>query len=896
MTQLMERLFVIDATGYIYRSYFAIRGMSNSQGHATNALFGFVRSLNKLIKDFAPQHIVAVFDGPGGAGPRQELYAEYKMNRLATPDDLPPQREWAQEFCEMMGIPLLVVPGVEADDVMGSIATWAEKSGCEVMICSSDKDMVQLIDDKVKVLQTHKDNLVVDIEKTQEIYGIHPSQMIDYLAMVGDSSDNVPGIPGIGPKTASKLLQQYQTLDELLQHPEKAGSPKQQDKFREFAPQAKLSRKLVTIDTRVEIPLEADFYRRRQPEFTSLRDFFSSMDFRSMLTELQEAHPEVAPQPVKSTQEPGVYHLVDDKQALEALLESLSKHKSLCVDTETSSEDPIRAEIVGVGLGVEPGEAWYIPFNGKLGASAALSLLKPFLESTERAYYGQNIKYDYHVLQNHGIRLRNIDFDTMLASYLLSAHSHRHSLDALAKQYFDHEMTPISALIGKGKKQLSMADVALQQVCDYCCEDVDYTCRLRQQLEQELKERKLLDLLNELELPLMKVLAHMERQGIFVDRKVLDDKSKVLREHLDRLAGEIFEIADQEFNLNSPKQVGEVLFEKMHIPPVKKTSTGYSTSAEVLETLAIEHPIARKILDFRAMEKLRSTYIEALPEYINPNTGRIHCSFVQSMAATGRLSSRDPNLQNIPVRTEEGREIRAAFRPEKPNWSFLAADYSQIELRLLAHFSQDPTLQAAFRDGADIHTHTAARMLDIPLDEVTKEQRSQAKAVNFGIIYGQQAFGLSKQLGIPVKTASEFIKRYFERYPKVQAYIEQCKQAAHKSGKAVTMFGRERIIPEINNRNAAVRAQAERLAVNTPLQGSQADLIKKAMLTVEAELLKQQKLAYLVLQIHDELILEVPDHELIDVEHIVRCAMEKVCKLSVPLLVNVSSGKTWRDC
>ncbi|MEC7839919.1 MAG: DNA polymerase I [Chlamydiota bacterium] len=885
----MSKLFIIDASGFLYRSYHAIQNMTNPEGESTNALFGFIRSILKLKKDFSPSHIVAVFDGPNSTSKRKAIYNEYKANRSSMPEDLRYQIQWARDFCEMGGIPLLNISDVEADDTMGSVAVWASKEFEEVFLCTADKDMAQLVGNGIKLLNTHKDNLMMDSTGVKEKFGVPPEKIIDFLAITGDSSDNVPGLPGFGPKTAVTLLNDFDSLENILANPEKIPGKKKQETIRNESEKALISKELVTIDTSVDFPKENSFFQIKDFETATLQEFFSRMNFNSFLKEMGLTTE-------NSEKEPLEYTLVDDEVELDQLITYLSKQKEVCFDTETTGLKPLQAELVGVGFCVEPKKAWYIPTNGKLGIDTVISKLKPLLSGGKVGLYGHNLKYDYQIMANYGISLQNICFDTILASAILNSHNRQHSLDALTLQYFNKTKIPTSDLLGKGKKQITMLEVPIQTVSDYCCEDVDYTCRLKLIFEEELKKRKLEKLFNELELPLLKILARMERQGIFLDTPCLKDQGVIVEEKIKDLSTEIHEIAGEDFNINSPKQLSHILFEKMGITPPKKTATGFSTNAEVLETLKADHPIAEKILDYRTVEKLRSTYIHTLPDEVNPKTHRIHCTFNQFVAATGRLSCQDPNLQNIPIRNPLGRNIREAFRPEKKGWSFLAADYSQIELRLLAHFSGDPNLIDAFLRGDDIHAHTASTIFKVPLEEVTKEMRYRAKAVNFGVIYGQQAFGLARELGIDFKDAKAFIDMYFETFPKVKSFIDSSKEKARKAGKATTITGRERILPEINSKNPQIRSAAERLAVNTPLQGSAADLIKKAMIKIDELLRKEDYLGYMILQIHDELIFELPDFEVPIIESIVKSNMENALKLDVPLVVNISIGKNWKEC
>ncbi len=901
----MKSLFVVDASGVLYRSYFAMTNMTNGKGESTNSLFGFVRALFKLMKDFHPTHLVAVFDGPNNAKQRLEIYPKYKAHRLEMPSDLRHQIAWARQFCEMYGIPFLNVPEVEADDTMGTLAKWGVTHGADVFLCTSDKDMCQLVNGKVKIIHTHKENAIIGSEEVEAQFGVPPSQIVDYLAITGDASDNVPGLSGFGPKTAAELLKKFGTLDYILDHPGEVSGAKKQQTIVQERENALISRRLVTIDLHVPVPHETEFYRLKPPKIDETRHFFTEMNFRSFYKELEAAtEAEKIAAPETGTTQPTPhkitthYHTIHTQEELEHLVEKLRKEKEICIDTETTSVRAMEAELVGIGLGVKPGEAWYIPLNGLIVPQKVISTLKPLLENHSIGFYGHNIKYDMHVLKNHGLNLKNICFDTIVASYILNSHQRQHSLDQLSLEYFDKVKIPISDLIGKGKTQTTMKTVSIPLVTDYCCEDVDYTCRLKQVLQEQLKSRELETIYYTLELPLLTVLFEMEENGIYVDLHTLHKNGKIVAHQIAQIQHTIFEQAEETFNLNSTESLARVLVEKFGVKLTKKTpKTGkFALDAEVLDTVRDQHPIVETILNYRTLEKLRSTYFDSLEKEINPRTHRIHTTYNQFIAATGRLSSTEPNLQNIPVRTEEGRNIREAFRPEKEGWSFLGADYSQIELRLLAHLSEDPHLVEAFVNGEDIHAHTAASIFHIPVHEVTKEQRQYAKVVNFGVIYGQQAFGLARELKISNKEAQAFIDMYFKLYSGVKEYLEECKERSRKTGKAVTFTGRERLIPEINNSNRMIRTAAERLAINTPLQGSSADLIKKAMLDMD-QVLKEKKLqSMLILQVHDELVFEVPDSELSLMKSLVKEKMESVMKLKVPLVVDIAVGKNWKEC
>jgi DNA polymerase-1 len=883
----MKELFLLDASGYLYRSYFAIRGITNGKGESTNALFGFIRSILKLQKDFPVTHFAAVFDGPKGIEKRVQIYRDYKAHRAKMPDDLRYQMGWAQQFCDLYGLPKLVIEGVEADDTLGACAQVGLNHSMKTYLCTTDKDLAQLVNDHVFLLNTFKENLISGAKEVEETFGVPPEKMVDYLAICGDASDNVPGISGIGPKTASTLLKTYGSLDQLLQIPEGL-TPKQKSAFEENKEIVLMSRDLVTIDTNVVVPQDLDFYQIKKCDPEPLKAFYASMGFNSLLKELKETAPQ--------KEEVYSYELIESQQALEKLIEELQKQKELCFDTETTSINPLVADIVGIGIGYQEGKAWYIPLNGNIEKAQALALLKPLFENPEISFYGHNVKYDWHVMKGCGITIKNIGFDTIIASYLLNSHQRQHSLDHLCLTLFGKVKIPITDLIGKGKNEISMLDVPIEKVATYCAEDVDYTIRLKNVLEKQLKERGLEKLFYKIELPLLSVLAHMEQNGIYVDTTILKKQGIEISKECQNLAEQIYQLAGQEFNINSPKQVSEILFGKIGIRPPKKTETGFSTSAQVLEEIEHLHPIIGKILEYRTVEKLRSTYIETLPLEVNPKTGRIHPNFNQSGTATGRLSCQDPNLQNIPIRTDVGSRIREAFEPQVKTASFLSADYSQIELRILAHFSEDPNLIQAFLSGVDIHAYTASLVFGISPKDVTKEQRRQAKAVNFGIIYGQQAFGLSKELGISVDEAKKFIAAYFQQYPKVKDFLESCKESARKTSKAVTICGRERQIPEILSKNPQLRGFAERLAINTPLQGTAADLIKIAMIGLDKILEKNPQFGKMVLQIHDELIFEVPDSQLDKFSLLVKETMEGALKFKVPLIVDISVGKNWKSC
>lgn len=885
----MPDLFLVDASGYLYRSYFAMQPMTNSRGESTHALFGFVRSLLKLCRDFSPQYLVAVFDGPDNARSRKAVFPEYKAHRKEMPGDLREQIEQAKIWCRCMGISQISMEGVEADDVMGSIAVQMQASHqASVYLCTSDKDMGQVVGPSVFLLNTFKENQILDERGVEAQFGVSPRQIVDFLTLTGDVSDNVPGVSGFGPKTAADYLQKFGSLEVILELPEHVLGEKKWLALQQAKATMAVSRQLLALSTRLAVPQHLEEMALQDADMAALMDFYRQHGFHSLLG--KEAEGKAA--------ETWVYCLVDDEASFQELLLRCQREKEICIDTKTTSWMALLARLVGIGLGFpsSPNMAWYIPMGGGLGKERVLSDLKPILEDPSKSFVGHHLKYTRHVLQNEGIVLGRIGFDTLLASYLLHSHSRQHGLDFLAQEYLRVKKTSIEDGMGKGKLRISMEEVPVPQITDYCGEDVVVTMHLQSHFAPQLEARGLGELFREMELPLVSVLGDMERRGIFLDIPCLARVTEEVGRELVRLQQTIYVLAGRELNLNSPKQLAKLLFEDFGLLPPKKTATGYSTDAETLEVLQGAHPLIPLLLEYRTLEKLRSTYLESLPLDVLPVTGRIHCTFNQSGTATGRLSCQDPNLQNIPVRTSLGKRIREAFRPEREGWCFLSADYSQIELRLLAHFSQDPMLIQAFQRREDVHRLTASLIFATPLLEVSQEQRQQAKAVNFGVIYGQQAFGLAKELGIAQKKAAAFIEAYFARYPKVRDYLELSKERARETGKATTLFGREREIPEIRSKNPSLRQAAERLAVNTPLQGSQADLIKKAMLEVDHCIRQRGMQAFLVLQIHDELLFEVPEEEAVEMTHLVKERMEKTVQLLVPLEVDVHLGKNWKEC
>jgi DNA polymerase-1 len=879
-----KRLFVIDGPSYAYRAYYAIRGLSNSQGTPTNAVFGFANTLRKLIADFSPDYLVVAFDAPGPTF-RHEKYAEYKSQRKPMPEDLSLQIPLIKELIAAFRIPLFEKAGFEADDIMGTFALQGEKAGLEVYLVTGDKDMFQLVNDNVKILQTHKDNRIFGVEEVKEQFAIEPRLFIDVLALAGDPTDNIPGVPGIGQKTAFALVSQFGDLESVLRNVEKIPGEKRKENLRNYARQARDSRDLAVVDTGVPVELDlqaAEFTGGDEPK---LRALYERLEFRRLLAEVTEQKEDWQAD----------YRLISSEEELADLRRRLNTLREFVVDVETTGRDPFSSELVGVSLAFQEGLAFYIPCNGALSKNDVLSFLKEVLEKKDVRLIGQNIKFDMQVLAQNGVEIESPAFDTMVAAYLLRHERSSISLSNLSIEFLEHKMIPISDLIGSGSQAITMKEVPLEKASQYSCGDADVTLRLKRILERELHAKGLKTLFQEIEIPLIPVLAGMERNGVFVDRDFLKAMSGDFRARMEELTQQIHSMAGEAFNLDSPKQLSNILFDKLNLPPQKKTKTGHSTDMSVLEKLARLHDLPKTVLDYRQLAKLRSTYIDALPSLINPRTGRIHTSFNQTVTATGRLSSSNPNLQNIPVRTELGRRIRQAFVAEKEGWRLLSADYSQIELRIFAHLAQDEAMIQAFRRGEDIHAYTASLMYGVPLPEVTEEMRYRAKAVNFGIIYGQQAYGLSNQLKISISEAESFLQQYFARYPAVKRYMEESVSRAEEAGFVTTLFNRRREIPQLASSSLASRQNGRRMAINTPVQGSAADIIKIAMINVDRRLRKRKLEAKMIIQIHDELVFELPEEEIDSLRTMIVEEMESVIQLSVPLRVETKLGGNWAE-
>jgi len=886
-----KTIYLIDGTAYIHRAYHAIRGLTNSKGLPTNATFGFTRMLLKLMEDRCPAYIGMFFDAKGPTF-RHEMYKEYKANRPAMPEDMAMQIPYIKEITAAFNLPIIELQGYEADDLIGTLARAAEKEGYEVIMVTGDKDFMQLVTNKAAIWDPMKD-IIINLKTIREKFGIEPHQMIDVQGLSGDSTDNVPGVPGIGQKTALDLIKTYHSMQELYEKLETITKKKQRENLENFKDLAFLSRELVTINTAVPVDTELAAFKVTAPDKKKLGELFQDLEFR----QLQQSVPDQADLSHKD------YQAVMDMDALLKLIRQLENSGLFALDTETTSINPMQAKLVGLSFATRANQAFYIPCtHNYLGApeqldlQAVLEQLKPVLENPEIKKVGQNIKYDWMVLVRHGIDLQGVAFDTMLASYLLNPSKRAHNLDQIALDFLDHKTITYEQVAGKGKNALTFSQVPVDKAIPYACEDADITLMAQDILMSGLKELDLEELMDTVEMPLVPVLMRMEMQGAGIDVDRLQELSKSFGQELDALEGSIHGLAGEAFNIKSSQQLGRILFEKLQLPVQKKTKkkTGYSTDVSVLTTLAEHHELPALILKHRTLAKLKSTYADALVELVNPETGRIHTSYNQTVAVTGRLSSSDPNLQNIPIRTEDGRKIRQAFIPRQ-DWYLVSADYSQVELRILAHCSEDDILIQAFREDEDIHTRTACEVFQIEPQSMTVELRRQAKAINFGIIYGMSAFGLSRQLDISNKMAKTYIDHYFSRYRGVKHFMDQTIADARQTRRTSTLLGRIRILPDIDSNNVIVRQAAERTAINTPIQGSAADLIKVAMIKVDDVLRKKKLASAMLLTVHDELVFEVPPDELEVVTRLVREIMEGVWELRVPLKVNISQGTNWDE-
>jgi len=930
MSQTPKKLFLLDAMALIYRAYYAFskNPRISSKGLNTSAILGFANTLTEVLKKENPTHIAVAFDSKAPTV-RHTEFAEYKATRQEVPEDIITSLPYIRKLIEGFNIPVIALDGYEADDIIGTLAKKAEKEGFKVFMMTPDKDFGQLVSENIFMYKPARMGNDVEIWGEREVcekFGIErPEQIIDLLGLWGDSSDNIPGVPGIGEKKSRNLIAEFGSIENLLDNLDQVKEKRSQESLREFADQARLSKSLATIILDVPVEFDEKTLRVEEPNAQALVPLFEELEFRTfakrILGDAEFIPEEKAKQAIAQTGQMDLFGGVFDEEAsaeeklaslmreknyrtltgdqdLDELLSKIKKEKHFCFDTETTSLEIIDAELVGVAFCLKSGQAWYLPFpEDQTKAIGLARKLKGVFEDETIEKTGQNLKFDISVLQNYDIRTSGKLFDTMLAHYLLQPDM-RHNMDLLAQSYLNYTPVSIEALIGrKGKGQLSMRDVPIEKVTAYACEDADITLQLRHVFEPMLREQNLLELFHKVETPLIPVLAQMERYGVSIDEKALAEYSQVLDKSIAKVENEIYELAGVRFNIGSPKQLGEILFVRLKISEgAKKTKTKqYSTSEDVLSKLAEKHPIINKILDYRSLTKLKSTYVDALPKLIHPKSGRIHTSYNQAVAATGRLSSNNPNLQNIPIRTEEGRLIRQAFVPGQKDFTLLAADYSQIELRIIASMSKDEAMMDAFRQNLDIHTATAAKVYEVSLDEVTREMRRNAKTVNFGIVYGISAFGLAERLNIPKQEAAQIIYQYFEKYPGIKKYMEYTMAFARKHEYVSTIMGRRRYIKDINSANGMLRGYAERNAINAPVQGSAADMIKLAMIAIHYEMEKKNLKSKMIMQVHDELVFEAHLEEVEQLKAIVEGRMKNAMPLEVPVVVEMSTGSNWLE-
>lgn len=881
----MPSIYLIDGNSYLYRAFYAIRGLSASDGTPTNAVFGFTNMVLKILREKKPDYFAIVFDTPGKTH-RHDIYSEYKAHRKPMPDELRPQVPLIKDMIRAFNIRTIEIPGFEADDILAHIAKDAESEGLDTFIVTGDKDFSQVVSEKIKLYDTMKDK-ITEVKDVLERYGVKPSQFPEILALMGDASDNIPGAPGIGEKTAITLLKEFGDIDTLIASHEKIKNARARNAVAGNIDKIRLSRELATFHPDVPLDIPVHELGLREPDWELLKERFREFEFSSLI--------KLIPDKVCPPDEKTEYITILDEDMLEQLLSSVESE--LSVDTETTSISPMLAELVGISLCIKPDKAYYIPIaHSYLGAPEQLSKelvinkLKDVLENSMIKKTGHNIKYDYIVLKKEGIRIQGIGFDTMIASYLMNPNKNTHNMADAAMDKLGLKTITFKDVVGKGKKDFS--EVTVEEAAVYSGEDAAVTLKLKNYFEPALAGEDLLKLFHEIEMPLIEVLADMEMEGVKLDTPLMELFSKKMESELASIEQRIYFIAGEVFNINSPKQLQEILFDKMGLKAVKKTKTGYSTNIEVLEQLALVHELPKEIIEYRGISKLKNTYVDALPRLVNPKTGRLHTSFNQTITATGRLSSSDPNLQNIPIRSEWGKKIRAAFIAD-PGCLILSSDYSQIELRIFAHLSGDANLVEVFKSNGDVHTRTASGLFDVPPEKVTQDMRRNAKTVNFGIIYGISPYGLSRQLGIPPDEAKHYIETYFAGFSGVKRYIDSVIKDAVDKGYVTTIFGRKRAIPELKSTNRNIRQLGERLATNTPVQGSAADIIKVSMLNIWKRLHKEKLKTKMLLQVHDELLFEVPQAEKEQAEKIVREEMENAIQLSVPLKVDIGIGKDW---
>jgi len=889
-----DKLVLVDGSSYLFRAYHALPPLTNSKGFPTGAIYGVINMIKKLLEDETASNFIVIFDAPGKTF-RNDLYEEYKATRPPMPDDLRPQIEPIHNIIKAMGLPLVMINNVEADDVIGTLSKKASDKNMNVIISTGDKDMAQLVNRNISLINT-MNNQRLDRDGVKLKFGVYPEQIIDYLALIGDKSDNVPGIPGVGAKTASKWLNEYNSLEKIVEKSNLING-KIGEKFRANINQLPLSKKLVTIDQDLDINLTE--YKNAEPNKELLLSIYKELELNTFYSQISDE-----PKSIKSHEKVSVdYTCILQMDDLLKWIDKCKKATVIAIDTETDRLDYIEANLVGISISVTENEAAYIPLNhnyekapAQLPIDDVLKALKPILENHQIKKIGHHLKFDAHIFARYDIFLQGIEFDSMLESYVLNSVASRHDMNSVAKFYLNRDTIKFEEIAGKGVKQLTFNDIDIDTATKYAAEDADITLCLHNYLWRELnKEQSLKVLYEKIEKPLISILFEIEENGVLVDSEMLKEQSNQLSVALSEIEKQAFAIAETEFNLGSPKQLQEILYKKLEIPIIKKTPKGQpSTAEDVLQELSHEHKLPKIILEHRSLSKLRSTYTEKLPQQISHRTGRIHTSYHQAVTATGRLSSSNPNLQNIPIRTKEGRRIREAFIAPENN-SILAADYSQIELRIMAHLSNDQALMDAFSTGQDIHRSTAAEVLDIHAEKVTSEQRRWAKAINFGLIYGMSAFGLAKQLGIPRYQAQEYIDLYFKNYPQVQSFMDETKEKARKHGHIETIYGRRLYLPDINSKNGLRRKYAERSAINAPMQGSAADIIKLAMIDVSNWLKSANAPARIIMQVHDELVLEVQSDVISDIRSKIVEIMESTVSLKVPLIVDVGVGKNWDE-
>jgi DNA polymerase-1 len=889
MGEKKPKVYLIDGSSYIYRAFFAISHLSNSRGFPTNAIYGFTNMLLKVLRDRGAEYAALAFDAPGPTF-RHEVFGEYKANRPSMPEDLRVQIPAIKEIVSALRLPILEKEGYEADDLIATLARKLEREGVEAVIVSGDKDLMQLISSHVTMYDSMKDK-TFQIPEVKERFGVFPDKVVEVMGLMGDASDNIPGVPGIGPKTAAQLIEEFGSIEEVLKSADKIKNAKLRATLLRYAEQARLSRELAILNSEAPLDWGLEKLKIGGPDRKKLQEIFKEMEFSKLLKDFS----------FPADRREDDYRLVTDREGFEELVQSLRKAGVFALDLESTSIDPMRAEIVGLSFSFQSHQAFYLPVGHdyqeapeQLSRQEVLGALRPLLEDPGVKKYGQNIKYDYILLANSGVQLRGIAGDSMVASYLLNPSKHRHSLEELAREYLDRQVITYSDVAGSGAKAIPFNRVEVEKACRYSCEDADLTLLLANLLMPKIEADGFAELFHRVEIPLIEVLAAMEMNGVKLDLPLLAVLSEEFEKQMAKTSEEVFDLAGESFNINSPQQLGKVLFERLKLPGGKRTKTGYSTDVEVLNELSKEFPLPAKVLEYRSLSKLKSTYVDALPQMVHPKTGRIHTSFNQTVTATGRLSSSDPNLQNIPIRSPEGRRIREAFIPEEGCW-ILSADYSQIELRILAHLSQDPLLLATFQQDQDVHAATAGEIFHVTPDKVNPEMRRLAKVINFGIIYGMSAFGLAKELGIQPAVAQAYIANYFQKYHGVRDYIDRSLEAARERGFVNTLLNRRRYLPDIKSPNRSVRQFAERIAVNAPIQGTAADLIKVAMIRIHRRLLQERSKSRLILQIHDELVFEVPEPELEMIKSLVKEEMEGVMKLEIPLKVEIGTGRNWAE-